>query len=72
MFNSCAINLEPLDPLADNPLRHYTVPILKRHPSMHFGTWYSFSPQKEGLCPLLFRGANGKRGLQVYSTKLKT
>ena len=43
----CIINgCEPLAPLTDNPLWHDTVSILHWHHSMHFDTWYTFSPQK--------------------------
>jgi len=46
MLNACATIFEPLAPLTDNPLWHDTVPILHLHHSMHFDTWYTFSPQK--------------------------
>jgi hypothetical protein len=44
MLNACATILEPLDPFVDHPLWHDSVPILHWYPSMHFGTWYTFSP----------------------------
>jgi hypothetical protein len=46
MLNACATIFETLAPLTDNPLWHDTVPILHWHHSMHFDTWYTFSPQK--------------------------
>jgi hypothetical protein len=46
MLITCATIFEPLDPFTDNPLLQYTVPILHWQHSTHFGTWYSFSPQK--------------------------
>jgi hypothetical protein len=36
--------LELLNPFVDHPLWHDTVPILHWYPSMHFDTWYTFSP----------------------------
>ena len=50
-LNACATIFEPLDPFTDNPLRRDTVPILHWHPSLHFGTWYTFSPTK-WICAL--------------------
>jgi hypothetical protein len=44
MLNACATIPEPLDPFVDHPLWHDTVHILHWYPSMHFGTWYTFSP----------------------------
>jgi hypothetical protein len=55
MIKPCATIFETLDPFTDNPLRHDTVPILHWHNSIHFGTWYTFRPQKwtTALCSSL-------------------
>jgi len=55
MLNARATIFEPLAPLTDNPLWHDTVPILHWHHSVHFDTWYTFSPQKwaTALCSSL-------------------
>jgi hypothetical protein len=54
MLNACATVFEPLDPFANNPLRHDTVPILHWNPSVNFSTWYTFGSQKwiTALCSL--------------------
>ena len=72
---ACATIFEPLDPFTDNLLRQDTVHILHWHHSMHFGTWYTFSPQKwiTALCsflvqitldcPCLWQKAHDRNGL---------
>jgi hypothetical protein len=44
VLNACRTILEPLDLFVDCPLWRDTVPILHWYPSMHFSTWYTFSP----------------------------
>jgi len=39
---------------------------------MYFDTWYTFSPQKWGHCPVLFFGANEIGSDHVYGKKLMT
>ena len=54
MLKATATTLEPLDQFADNLLQHNTVCMLHWHPSVHFATWYTFSPWKRmAHCSLL-------------------